>query len=85
LGAASYNLFRIYATPGLLAALGLLMESPPAVSVVLVCLAHIGFDQMVGFRLKYPTLFGVHSYQHLAWPFGPARSSNWCSSRPVFS
>lgn len=56
-GAASYNLFHTYTTPGLLAALGLLAESPPVVSVALVWFAHIGFDRMVGFGLKYPTGF----------------------------
>lgn len=58
-GAASYNLFHTYAAPGLLAALGLLAESPPVVSMALVWFAHIGFDRMVGFGLKYPTGFGT--------------------------
>jgi hypothetical protein len=58
-GAASYNLFHTYAAPGLLAALGLLAESPLVVSVALVWFAHIGFDRMVGFGLKYPTGFGT--------------------------
>ncbi len=56
-GAASYNLFHTYAAPGLLAALGLLTKSPPVVSVALVWFAHIAFDRMVGFGLKYPTGF----------------------------
>ncbi len=49
IGAASYNLFHTYATPGLLAALGLLTESHAAVSVALVCFARIRFDRMVSF------------------------------------
>jgi hypothetical protein len=57
-GAASYNLFHTYAASGLLAALGLMTESPLVVSVALVWFAHIGFDWMVGFGLKYPTMFG---------------------------
>ena len=60
-GDASYNLFHTYATPGLLAALGLLTESHAAVSLALVCFAHIGFDRMVGFGLKYPTGFSSSS------------------------
>jgi hypothetical protein len=56
-GAASYNLFHTYAASGLLAALGLMTESPLVVSVALVWFAHIGFDRMVGFGLKYPTGF----------------------------
>jgi hypothetical protein len=54
-GAASYNLFHTYTAPGLLA------ESPLVVSVALVWFAHIGFDRMVGFGLKYPTGFGTPS------------------------
>lgn len=56
-GAVSYNLFHTYAAPSLLAALGLLAENPLVVSVALVWFAHIGFDRMVGFGLKYPTGF----------------------------
>ena len=63
-GAASYNLFHTYAAPGLLTALGLLTESPPVVSVALVWFAHIGFDRMVGFGLKYPTgFFDTHLHR----------------------
>ena len=63
-GAASYNLFHTYATPGLLAALGLLTGSHPVVSVALVWFAHIGFDRMVGFGLKYPTgFFDTHLHR----------------------
>jgi hypothetical protein len=58
-GAASYNLFHTYAASGLLAALGLMTESPLVVSVALVWFAHIGFDRMVGFGLKYPTPSGT--------------------------
>lgn len=53
-GAISYNLFHTYAAPGLLAAFGLLAGSSLAVSLALVWFAHIAFDRMVGFGLKYP-------------------------------
>jgi hypothetical protein len=56
-GAVIYNLFHTYVLPGLLAALGLSMRSPLLVSLALVWFAHIGFDRMVGFGLKYPTGF----------------------------
>lgn len=65
-GAASYNLFHTYATPGLLAALGLLAQSPPVISVALVWFAHLRFDRMVGFELKYPTEFRTPSTNALA-------------------
>jgi hypothetical protein len=51
-GAASYNLFHTYATPGLLAVLDLLTDSYAAVSVALVWFAPIGFDRRVGFGLS---------------------------------
>jgi hypothetical protein len=56
-GAISYNLFHTYAAPGLLASFGLLAGSSLAVSLALVWFAHIAFDRMVGFGLKYPTGF----------------------------
>ena len=63
-GAASYNLFHTYILPGLLAALGLLTESPLLVSLALVWFAHIGFDRMVGYGLKYPTgFFDTHLHR----------------------
>jgi hypothetical protein len=63
-GAASYNLFHTYILPGLLAALGLLTESPLLVSLALVWFAHIGFDRMVGYGLKYPNgFFDTHLHR----------------------
>ena len=56
-GAVSYNLSHTYVLPGLLVALGLLAREPLLVSLALVWFAHIGFDRMVGFGLKYPTRF----------------------------
>jgi len=64
-GAVSYNLFHTYVLPGLLAAFGLLTGSPLLVSLALVWFAHIGFDRMVGYGLKYPTGF---SDTHLGRP-----------------
>ena len=63
-GAVSYNLFHTYVLPGLLAALGLLTESPLLVSLALVWFAHIGFDRMVGYGLKYPNgFFDTHLHR----------------------
>ena len=56
-GAISYNLFHTYALPGLLATFGLLGGLAFSISVALVWFAHIGFDRMVGYGLKYPTGF----------------------------
>ncbi len=63
-GAVAYNLFHTYAPPSLLAVFGLLAGDPLVVSVALVWLAHIGFDRMVGYGLKYPTgFFDTHLHR----------------------
>jgi hypothetical protein len=62
-GAVSYNLFHTYVLPALLVTFGLLTGSPLPVSLALVWFAHIGFDQMVGFELEYPTGF-FDTYLH---------------------
>ena len=63
-GAVSYNLLHTYAPPGLLAVFGLLVGDPLVVSVALVWLAHIGFDRMVGYGLKYPSgFFDTHLHR----------------------
>ena len=63
-GTISYNLFHTYILPGLLAALGLFTESSLLVSLALVWFAHIGFDRMVGYGLKYPSgFFDTHLHR----------------------
>lgn len=63
-GAVSYNLFHTYVLPGLVAAVGLLAGSPLVVSLALVWFAHIGFDRMVGYGLKYPPgFFDTHLHR----------------------
>ncbi|HVF01515.1 MAG TPA: DUF4260 domain-containing protein [Rubrobacteraceae bacterium] len=55
--ALSYNLGHTYPLPAVLVAFGVLAGSPLYVSLGLIWFAHIGFDRMIGFRLKYPTGF----------------------------
>ena len=63
-GAIAYNAFHTYPPPGVLAALGVLAGSAPVLSVALVWFAHIGFDRMVGYGLKYPTgFFDTHLHR----------------------
>ena len=57
LGAAIYNLVHTYALPAVLAAYGLSQSQPLALDVALVWIAHIGFDRLLGFGLKYETAF----------------------------
>lgn len=54
-GAVVYNLMHSYVGPLLLAAAFVGTGRPPVLA--LVWLAHIGFDRMLGYGLKYPTAF----------------------------
>jgi hypothetical protein len=56
-GAACYNLAHTYAAPFLLAATAWAVGWFAAWPLCLVWSAHIGFDRLLGFGLKYPTAF----------------------------
>ena len=56
LGAWLYNLVHTEVLPLAVAVLGILYR-PRLVAFSLIWLAHIGFDRMLGFGLKYPTGF----------------------------
>ena len=51
-GAAVYNAFHAYPLPAILAAIGLLGGTTPAMAVALVWFAHIGMDRTLGFGLR---------------------------------
>jgi hypothetical protein len=55
LGAASYNALHTYMGPLALAAVFLLAGVP--VAIPLIWMAHIGFDRLLGYGLKYPSGF----------------------------
>ena len=57
LGAALYNAFHTYAAPALLAAVGVLADQPVCTDIAAIWTAHIGFDRLLGYGLKYPTRF----------------------------
>jgi hypothetical protein len=61
IGAAVYNAGHTYAAPAALAAYGLFQAQPLALEIALIWIAHIGFDRLLGFGLKYQTAFG-HSH-----------------------
>ncbi len=63
-GARLYNAGHTYFTPALLALAGFLMAAPLLYGPALVWAAHIGFDRLLGYGLKYPAAFGV---THLGW------------------
>ncbi|MDM0033007.1 DUF4260 domain-containing protein [Variovorax sp. J22P271] len=67
-GAAAYNAAHSYLGPVALLALGGLGGLPVALALGLVWSAHIGFDRMLGYGLKYASGFG---HTHLG-RIGPA-------------
>ena len=68
-GALTYNLVHTYAAPALLALAGLVL-GPLAYAVAAIWVAHIGFDRMLGYGLKFETSF---QHTHMG-PIGKARS-----------
>jgi hypothetical protein len=60
-GAATYNLVHAYVGPAALIAVSLAGVAPLLAPGV-IWSAHIGFDRMLGYGLKYPDGFG---YTHL--------------------
>ena len=54
-GAWTYNVAHSYAGPLIVVLALLLMNNP--VSLALIWIAHIGFDRVLGYGLKYPTAF----------------------------
>lgn len=58
LGAAAYNLAHSYVSPALLAAAGWISGHPLMIGLSLIWIAHIGFDRVLGYGLKYASAFG---------------------------
>jgi len=57
MGAAIYNIGHSYILPAALGSYGYLAADRLAVSVALIWIAHIGFDRLIGYGLKYATAF----------------------------
>ena len=57
IGAIAYDAAHTYAGPLVLAAIGVLTDSAVPTQVALIWSAHIGFDRLLGYGLKYPTSF----------------------------
>jgi uncharacterized protein DUF4260 len=57
-GALAYNLVHTYAAPLPLALAGFALGSTVAAELALIWIAHIGFDRMLGYGLKYASGFG---------------------------
>lgn len=70
-GAAAYNAGHSYLGPALIGLLARAGGPTILVSLALIWAAHIGFDRMLGYGLKYPTAFG---HTHLGRVGKAARS-----------
>jgi len=57
-GAAAYNAAHSTVGPLAIGAAALALGSAPLEMAALIGLAHVGFDRMVGYGLKYATAFG---------------------------
>jgi hypothetical protein len=64
-GGAIYNFAHTLLTPVVLLAIGILTGKPQFLPLVLIWTAHIGFDRLLGFGLKYPTQFKDTHLQHV--------------------
>jgi len=58
IGAICYNAVHTYVGPVVLGFIGLTAGIPVCVAIALIWAAHIGFDRVLGYGLKYPTAFG---------------------------
>jgi Domain of unknown function (DUF4260) len=54
-----------YLTPAILLAIAFFAAKPQLFPIALIWTAHIGFDRLLGFGLKYPTHFKDTHLQHL--------------------
>ena len=59
IGAIVYNTAHSYLAPMALMTAGFALPSPLVLSIAMIWLAHIGFDRVLGYGLKYSTGFGV--------------------------
>lgn len=66
LGADIYNIGHSYISVLLVAGLGFLLKQDTILAISIIWLAHIGFDRVVGYGLKYGDDF---KHTHLGTPF----------------
>jgi hypothetical protein len=65
IGAAIYNIIHTESLPLLLILFGFVRSDSRLLPYALIWLAHIAFDRMLGFGLKYPTTFNDTHLQHV--------------------
>lgn len=64
-GSAFYNLVHTLVGPIILLLVSLFRPDFSLIPYALIWVAHIGFDRMLGFGLKYPTRFKDSHLQHV--------------------
>ena len=64
-GAAVYNSVHTFFAPGVLIAVAILAYKWRLLPLALIWTAHIGFDRLLGYGLKYPTRFQATHLQHV--------------------
>ena len=57
-GSATYNAGHSYVSPALLGLAGLAFAWPVAWPLAMIWAAHVGFDRLLGYGLKYGSAFG---------------------------
>jgi hypothetical protein len=65
LGSTLYNFAHTYLNPAILLAIAFFADKPQLIPIALIWTAHIGFDRLLGFGLKYPTHFKDTHLQHV--------------------
>jgi Domain of unknown function (DUF4260) len=65
-GAALYNLGHFLLVPLALFAVGYGMHRPLLLAIAIIWGAHIAFDRLLGYGLKYPAQFKDTHLQHIA-------------------
>ena len=65
IGSAIYNLGHWLVIPLALLAIALYQNHPTTLAIALIWIAHIAFDRLLGFGLKYPTAFKDTHLQRL--------------------
>jgi hypothetical protein len=66
LGSATYNLAHTLWLPIALLFASYLLHWHIAPAIALIWIAHIAFDRLLGYGLKYPTFFKDNHLQHVA-------------------
>ena len=66
-GAACYNAAHSYLGPAVLAAMGTAMSLHPAQLFACIWAAHVGFDRLLGYGLKYGSSFGDTHLGRRGW------------------